>query len=271
MRYYLTALLVTLANTALATPSTWTQALDSLAQSGQICELRGPQFSDLYLSWMSEEPFALIDSNWQNRARRINFYPLPRGVLSRKLRQYQSASDKQLSVGLSGLQTLGFLIVNEIDDCSLKKHLVQQLQLDTERWDAAKSQLTTKQQYLALVNGIEVNTRVRVLTISEGLVQNPAYVAEGFVAGLESQAFLESMNALMNLEQSLSGGIPYPKLDDQRSRIRDDITHTLAKKHLTAFHMEVLSQRINEYRTTIEETIGNSLGLTTGFNSLDGD
>lgn len=271
MRYLGYLLLIAQCTYVSASSNAWQIQIANMQQGNSACELNSDEFTRLYLEWMSEEPYSLIDGKWQNRARAINFYPLPRGVVSRKLRQYQRSDDKRISLGLSGLQTLGYLLKIGSSDCQLKEGLVSELDRHSAAWLTAKAGLTIEQRYSALVNGIDLNTRVRIASIMEDIDRSPAYVAEGFTLGLDRLALQRSVKELMLLEELLTSGIPYPTLESKRRSTENDMSRILSIESPSKFHLEVLGQRLEEYRQTIEETIGKALGISTGFNALDGD
>lgn len=235
------------------------------------CPLSEEDFRELYLAWLPEEPYGLIDREWQADARSISFYPLPRGVLSRQLKRYKLNPKMNLQVGVKGLQTLGYLTATKQIDCSLQHQIIDALKRDTQAWLSKTATLTTEQKYFALLNGLELNLINRAEQIVLSIQASPAYRPEAFLDGLERDALYYSIVSLTALEKSLSLGIPFERLDRQRTSLLKDTERYAFHKKLTAFHIEVLRQRIEDYETAIKETLGIALGLSIGFNALDGD
>lgn len=163
----------------------------------------------------------------QARARQFLFYPAPRGGVSRatKAAVADNASPESAPPGARGLHAMGYLA--QKSECAYNQALVAQMQNDLDEWQTATDKMSTKQQFNAVIAGIDLNLKYRITAWVKRLNQSLSYRAEAFQPGFEVTTLPTSVRHVIALEQRLSAGVPFATLDltrDRLLRLTDELT-----------------------------------------------
>ena len=132
-----------------------------------------------------------------------------------------------------------------------------------------------QQFFTALLSGLEFTSDVR-LGRPMGTFERPRpNRAEARRSGRSLRHVVLSLEATEQLAGLLSGEDPdiagrFQAALERALALNDPIFASVAKHH-GRFQVEVLQQKIDEIRDILTQELGPRLGISAGFNALDGD
>lgn len=132
--------------------------------------------------------------------------------------------------------------------------------------------------YKALLTGIEINANMRLGRPMGSFTKPRPKRAENWRSGRSLHNVTVSLTALQDLGARLADGqdvaAPLAKAFGAaitRANKLDDPVFASVATPAGRFQVEVLQQNVLEVKTVAEQDLGPALGVSAGFNSLDGD
>ena len=268
-----------------------------------------PAFHDAFDAWVRVSHLRFGPSEREERAFALAFWPDPRGSTLKALAGLIRNQDKAVlapgefttvSVAARGFYALEYLLFdpqfassNGPFHCALVQAITADIatnaQAILEDWQGGfgaemmnpengtyRSTSEAHQQFFtALLSGLEFTSDVR-LGRPMGTFERPRpNRAEARRSGRSLRHVVLSLEATEQLAGLLSGEDPdiagrFQAALERALALNDPIFASVAKHH-GRFQVEVLQQKIDEIRDILTQELGPRLGISAGFNALDGD
>ncbi len=267
-------------------------------------------YHDAFDAWVTVSHLRFGPSEEDNHAFALAFWPDPRGstpkALGTLLRNEDSVvesrkSFRDISVAARGFHALEFMLYDpqfaEVENTDYQCALIRAITADIadsaveilDGWRSGYADLmaypgnetyrteaeAVRQLFTALSTGLEFTADARLGRPMGSLDRPRPNRAEAWRSGRSLRHVILSLEAARELAAALSGGdkaleAPISRALDRARDLKDPIFAGVVDPQ-GRLRVESLQRSVNEIRQKIAEDIGPRLGISAGFNSLDGD